>query len=167
MNKINPKQYRILAIAPSTKGFGFAVLEGRDILVDWGVRNVQGNKNAQSVKRVEELIAHYQLGVLVLQNIEDSRRAPRIKSLSRKIISMAKTRKVKVMLFSHEQVKQIYFADGRGTKYRLAEILAQRFPEELSSRLPPKRKPWMSEDYRMDIFDAVALALMLRLKKAK
>jgi len=35
----------------------------------------------------------------------------------------------------------------------------------LASRLPPKRRPWMSEDYRMDIFDAVALALILRIKK--
>jgi hypothetical protein len=43
----------------------------------------------------------------------------------------------------------------------LAEILATRFPEELAPRLPPKRKPWISEDYRMDIFDAVALAIVL------
>ena len=43
----------------------------------------------------------------------------------------------------------------------MAEILVKRFPEELGSRLPPKRRPWMSEDSRMDIFDAVALALML------
>jgi len=26
-------------------------------------------------------------------------------------------------------------------------------------RLPPKRRPWMSEDPRMDIFDAVSLAV--------
>jgi hypothetical protein len=50
--------------------------------------------------------------------------------------------------------------DGRGTKHALAEIIAKRFPEELGSRLPPKRKPWMSEDSRMNIFDAVALALL-------
>jgi len=55
----------------------------------------------------------------------------------------------------------VFFADGQGTKHALAEILAARFPEELGCRLPPKRRPWMSEDYRMDIFDAVALALVL------
>jgi len=27
------------------------------------------------------------------------------------------------------------------------------------ARLPRFRKPWMSEDYRMSIFDAVALAI--------
>jgi hypothetical protein len=61
-----------------------------------------------------------------------------------------------------EQLQQIYFADGRGTKHALAEIIAKRFPGELASRLPPKRKPWMSEDYRMSIFDAVALVLAFR-----
>jgi len=34
----------------------------------------------------------------------------------------------------------------------------QRFPE-LAPRLPRFRKPWMSEDYRMSIFDAVAFGL--------
>jgi Holliday junction resolvasome RuvABC endonuclease subunit len=163
MNKI--QHYRVLAIAPSIRGFGFAVIEGRDTLVDWGVKTVQGNKNANSLRKVEELIAHYQPGVLVLQDTENSRRSARIKALSRKIIAMAATRNVSVKLFSQEQVRRTFFDDGKGTKHAVAEILAKRFPEELASRLPPKRKPWMSEDYRMNIFDAVALALMFRLKK--
>ena len=70
-------------------------------------------------------------------------------------------------LFSQEQVRRAFFADGQGTKHALAEILAQRFPDELGSRLPPKRKPWMSEHYQMGIFDAVTLAVVLRLKYAK
>ena len=162
MNTIHPKQFRILAIAPSYRGFGFAVLEGRDTLVDWGVKNVEGNKNAQSLKQVKELIAQYQPGVLVLQDTENSLRHSRIKALSRKIIALAKVGKVGAKLFSHEQLQRIYFADGQGTKHALAEIIAKRFPEELGSRLPPKRKVWVGEHYQMDIFDAVALALALR-----
>src|ERR1700722_8116830 len=116
MNTINPKQFRILAITPSYRGFGFAVLEGQDTLVDWGVRNVQGDKNAHSLARVDELIAQYQPVVLVLQDVENSRRHSRIKALNRKIIALAATRKVSVKLFSHEQVRRTYFADGLGTK---------------------------------------------------
>ena len=48
---------------------------------------------------------------------------------------------------------------ARETKHALAVLLAARFPKELQTRLPPKRRPWMSEDYRMGIFDAVALAV--------
>jgi Holliday junction resolvasome RuvABC endonuclease subunit len=165
MNKI--QHYRILSIALSTRGFGFAVLEDKDTLVDWGVKTVQGNKNIQSLKKVEELISHYQPGVMVLQDTEGSRRSARIKALSRRIIALAKSRKVSVKLFSQEQVRRTFFTDGKGTKHAVAEIIAQRFPEELASRLPPKRKPWMSEHYQIDIFDAVALALVFRLKQVK
>jgi hypothetical protein len=38
-------------------------------------------------------------------------------------------------------------------------------PDELASRLPPKRKTWKSEDSRMDIFDAGALVVAFRIKK--
>ena len=49
MNKI--QQYRILAIAPSFRGFGYAVLEDNDTLVDWGVKTVQGNKECQFTRK--------------------------------------------------------------------------------------------------------------------
>jgi len=45
----------------------------------------------------------------------------------------------------------MFFHDGQGTKYALAELLAKSFPEELGHRLPPKCKPWESEKNRMDI----------------
>ena len=166
MNQISPKHFRILAIAPSTRGFGFAVLEGQETLVDWGVKTVKGDKNKQSLAKVEKLITHYQPGVLVLEDAsaKGSRRSPRIRKLSQQIIKMAEARKMIVKLFSRDQVMKTFIADGQGTKHALAEILAKRFPEELGLQLPPKRKPWMSEDYHMSIFDAVALVLMLRLK---
>jgi RNase H-fold protein (predicted Holliday junction resolvase) len=165
MNK--PDHFRILAIAPSTRGVGFAILEGKDSLVDWGVKTVQGDKNANSFTKVEELIAQYQPGVLVLQDAKDSRRSQRIKVLSRKIVDLAETRNVSVKLFSQEQMRRTYLANGLGTKQEIAEIIAKRFPDELGSRLPQKRKAWMSEKYQMSIFDAVALALMLRLNTKK
>ena len=166
MNKIQPKHFRILAIAPSTRGFGFAVLEGQETLVDWGVKTVKEDKNVQSLAKVEELIAYYQPEVLVLEDAsaKGSRRSPRIRKLCQQIIKMAVTRKVSVKLFSRDQVMKTFITDGPGTKHMLAEIIAKRFPEQLGRQLPPKRKPWMSEQYQMGVFDAVALAMMFRLK---
>ncbi len=89
-----------------------------------------------------------------------SRRCARIQALTKRLVALAESRSIKVALFSQKQVRRVFFADGPGTKHALAEIIAQRFPEELGFRLPPKRKPWMSEDSRMDIFDAVALAMV-------
>jgi len=44
------------------------------------------------------------------------------------------------------------------TKYAMASMLVRQFPF-LAAMLPPKRRIWESEDYRMHIFAAVALAL--------
>jgi hypothetical protein len=46
----------------------------------------------------------------------------------------------------------------RLTKYERAQAVVQRFPV-LTQKLPPKRKPWESEDYRMSVFAAAALAM--------
>lgn len=167
MNLINSDHTRILAVAPSTRGFGFAVLEGAETLVDWGVKSVNGDKNARSLVKVEELIVHYQPGVLVLEDnsAKASRHSTRIRELHQNIIAMAASRNVKVASFSREQVRRVFFAKDQGSKHALAEIIAKRFPEELGFRLPPKRRPWMSEDYRMDIFEAVSLALTFSCSK--
>ena len=163
MNKVSPQYPRILAITPSTKGFGYAVLEGHKLLVDWGVRSVTGDKNAGSIEKVEEMIAHYNPQVMVLEDtgIKGSRRSARIQALTKRLVAVGESRSIKVATFSQKQVRRVFFGDADGTKHALAEIIAERFPEELGFRLPPKRRAWMSEDSRTDIFNAVALALMV------
>jgi len=49
-------------------------------------------------------------------------------------------------------------AIGVTNKRQLAEAIAARIPA-FERYLPPPRKPWMSEDSRMNLFDAAALAL--------
>src|ERR1039458_10214711 len=68
MNKTLPKYPRILAIAPSTKGFGYAVFEGHKMLVHWGVKSVKGDKNAGAIEKVEDVIARYNPQVMVLED---------------------------------------------------------------------------------------------------
>src|SRR5665213_2524954 len=98
---------RILAVAPSTRGFGFAVLEGDAILVDWGVTSVAaGNKNAGTLKKMEAMIDLYKPAVLVLEDASarNSRRSRRIRRLTKKILSMAKAHKTTAVLLSRDQV---------------------------------------------------------------
>jgi hypothetical protein len=64
---------------------------------------------------------------------------------------------VRVKTYSRAQVIQ-YFAElGAVTKHKIAEAIAKHIPA-LSLYVPPARKPWMSENARMGIFDAAALA---------
>ena len=44
------------------------------------------------------------------------------------------------------------------TNYERAQTVVKRFPV-LTRKLPPKRKPWESEDYRMSMFAAATLAM--------
>jgi Holliday junction resolvasome RuvABC endonuclease subunit len=167
MSRSNEENLRVIAIAPSTRGFGFAVVEGEN-LVDWGIKSVRGDKNRQCLLKVQEMIAHYQPGAIFLQDhsVKGSRRSPRIRALGEQIIAIARKQQVTLTLFARQQVRRAFFSDGNGTKDALAEILAKRFPQELGCRLPAKRRPWMSEAYQMGIFDAVALGLMIGTQKS-
>jgi Holliday junction resolvasome RuvABC endonuclease subunit len=169
MNQINQNHFRIVAIVPSTRGVGFAVLEGNNTLADWGVKSANGeSKNAKSLAGVKELITDYQPDVLILEDAtaKNSQRSQRIRKLGPQTIKLAAIHKVKVKLFSRDQVMKILIPNGQGTKQALAEIIAQQFPDELGAKLPPKRKAWMREHYQIGIFDAVALALAFSLKCA-
>src|SRR5258707_2183624 len=101
MSRSNEKNLLIIAITPSTRGFGFAVLED-EALIDWGVKTVKGDKNKQCLLKVEMLIAHYQPGVMVLEDhsAKGSRRTPRIRVLGEKIAAIARKQKITVTLLS-------------------------------------------------------------------
>ena len=165
MSESSSHTIRSLAIAPSTRGIGFAVLEGEK-LVDWGVKPVTGHKNAGSLAKAEELLALYHPALLALEDAESTRRSLRIRKLHKQLLAVAKQRKLKVKVLTRAKVRGAFFADGEGTKHALATILAERFTEELQFRLPAKRRAWMSESYGMGIFDAVALVIAARGKKS-
>jgi hypothetical protein len=153
------KRPLVLSITPSPKGFGFAVLDG-ETLVDWGVKVIPGANHAKCLLKVEKLMAHYHPDLLAMEDHKKSQRSGRIRSLMRAITETALGRKIKLKLFTRGQIYKTLCADGRKSKNALAEALVERFPNELGFRLPRKRRDWTSEDYRMVMFDAVALALM-------
>jgi len=161
MNLNESKRSRVLAVVPSTRGFGFAVLEGRDKLVDWGVKTVKQDKNAGCVAKLEKLIDESRPAFLALEDYSKkaARRSSRIKAFGEQMAAAASSMGVKIKRYGRKRVGSILFGDERTTKHARAQMLAGRFAEELESRLPGERRPWMSEAYQMGIFDAVALAL--------
>jgi hypothetical protein len=156
---IKNKGVRILAIAPTSRGFGYAVMEGPKWLMAHGNKAILKNKNARALVWVDKFIRLYKPSVLILPdvNASDTHRATRIKNLHRQIGALARKHQLKLKLVTGTKMRELLLDDSKGTKQAMAEALAKLFPEELKSRLPPKRRPWMSEDPRMDIFDAVGL----------
>lgn len=162
MNKV---QIRILAISLSTYGFGYAVMENGCRLVNYGKKVIPKDKNTKSLAGIEKMMVRSKPEFLVLQDVdaEGTHRAPRIKELHKKVLTLAKKHKLKSVKISQKQLRLTLLGREDGTKQEMAELMASRFSDELSSRLPPKRKPWLSEDSRMDIFDAVGLVAALQL----
>ncbi len=161
MNQEATKIVRVLAIAPSARGFGYAVMENR-VILECGVKRAKGDKNLWSLSKIERLMKVFQPGVLVLQdmNAKGSRRAPRIKELHERIVALGGKQGRKVRLVSEKRLRMALLGDVNGTKHEMAQELARRFPTELSRKLPPKRRPWDSEDARMDMFVAAGLAVV-------
>lgn len=127
---------------------------------DWGVRNVRGPKNPQSVRAAAQLMQRYTPDALVVEDCraKGRRRRERVRKLIDELTELAAANGVPVHRVSRTKVGQVFARLGATNKHRMAGVIAVRFPE-LAPRLPPERKPWMSEDARMAIFDAVAFAL--------
>lgn len=167
MNQTASKQIRILAIALTARGFGYCVMENQAIL-ESGNKEVKGDKNEQSVVKIERLLKQFLPGVLVLQNVNAAgcRRAPRIKALHRQIVELAAKSGLKISLLSGKLLREALLGDAKGTKHEMAETLAEKYPAELAMKLPPKRRAWENEDGRMDMFDAVGLAVVVKCRSA-
>jgi hypothetical protein len=152
---------RVLAIDPTTKGFAFVIFEGSDLLLDWGLSDVKPDrKNALCLMRIESLLSRYVPDVVVLEACDGrgSHRRRRVRSLIRSIRGLAARKGFRSRAFSRAEIRRAFAALAKATKHPIAVEIAQRFPE-LTARLPRVRKPWMSEDERMSIFDAAAMAL--------
>lgn len=148
---------RILAIDPCTRGFGFAVLEGPERLIDWGVKEARSNKNARCVRQIADLISCYRPDAIVIEDYADTgcRRCLRVRKLLQDIRKLAARKRIKTYRFSGRAVSAAFSQSGACTKHQITSIVAKCLPE-LAPRQPPFRKPWMSEDQRMRIFSAVA-----------
>jgi RNase H-fold protein (predicted Holliday junction resolvase) len=107
MSRAYTKDIRVLAIDPSTRGFGFAILEGPERLIDWGVKETKTDKKRRSLKFGAELIERYQPRVIVVEDYEGkgSRRCQRVGELINDISKLASNRKIRVRNVSRAKVK--------------------------------------------------------------
>lgn len=158
----NGKRFKeALAVDPTTRGFAFAILERRGRLVDWGGKKAVGpDRNTRCARELVRLIRIYRPDVLVLENCTayGSRRCSRIRLLLRHLENVAAGQGIPTKRISARFAREACANDPRATKHAVARALVARFPE-LARKLPPPRKPWMTEDGRINIFDAVGLAV--------
>jgi len=151
----------VLAIYLSTRGFAFVLFESPLSPIDWAVKDIRrARKHERSLLGIAELVDRYQPGVMVLQDTSarGTTRVRRIRVLNAAIIELAENAGIETIAFSRGEVMRSFASAGVTNKRGLAEAIATHIPA-FERYLPPPRKPWMSEDSRMNLFDAAALAL--------
>lgn len=146
---------RLLSIDPCGEGFGYAIFEGPEKLLDWGLK--AGSDNRECLRKAARLIRRYRPEVLVVEDTDarGCRRRPRAIRLIRSLLTLAASRSLLTRRISHRFVRSCFTEGEEPVKSEIALALVQRFPE-----LGPYyslRKRGEGED-RLAIFDAAAFA---------
>ena len=149
---------RVIALDVRSRSFGFVVFEGPNEILDWGVRSFRSGANAVKAPAATKLLSLLDeftpSAVVIRERTTRSAKKPKLLSI---IERQVRNRRVPVRFITPRDVNRA-FVGFESNKYEVASALAKQFPT-LASRLPPKRKIWQSEDYRIGIFDAAAVGV--------
>ena len=160
--KVASLAYRglLLAVHPTSRGFGWVLFESPLSPVDWGIASARSGRNARLLARFERLLNRYDPAILVLEEFESgsAKRAVNIQMLCRSMIHLASCKGMDTKIYNRAVIRTVFSNIGAATRYEIAQAIAQRI-DAFSHRLPRYRKPWIPEDPRQSLFDAAALAL--------
>ncbi len=150
----------VLAIAPTSRGFGFVLFVSRAKPVDWGVKETRNDKNRRALMKIEAMLRVVMPTVLVLEDRmhRSCRRSVRIKLLLENIGTLAEAQGLTVSSYSRRDIRRTFGAKGK-SKDAIAAAIVEEVPA-LRPWLPRRRRIWESEHHSMAIFEAAALAMV-------
>lgn len=151
----------VLAISPTPHGIAYAAFEAPLTPIDWGFKRIKDeDKNARSFEFVNKLCTALRPETLVIEDCETapSKRQERVRRLYALIATLAETDNRPLARYSKERVRRTFREAGAIDRYEIAQAIASYIPAFVY-RMPKVRKLWQSQDDRLAIFDAAALAL--------
>ena len=149
----------VLSIYPNVSGLGYAVFEGALIPVDWGIKTARQKKHTTLMRHTESLLHLFKPSTIILPaRSAFVHGSERLVKVAVDIEKVAMSCGAVVRWYSRTEIRQHFSHYGAQSKDAIAAAISRLLPE-FEQHLPPPRKIWMSEDYRMGIFDAVALML--------
>jgi len=150
----------VLAVHPSATGMGWTAFEGPLSVYDWGVFTAKIDKNAKCLAKLDKLLRRFEPQALILEvfDTRSLKRACRVRRLCREMIELAALRGAHVELYGRDEIAAGFSHVGAATRRDIAAAVTS-VVEGFEHRLPPPRRAWMSEDPRMALFNAAALAL--------
>lgn len=150
----------VLAVRPTTRGFGWVLFEGAFVPVDWGLVAARGDTSARAMRRFEKLLNQYRPAIVALEKPGPARKgvSSRARLLADTMRGFAENRDIDVPLYTRPEISLAVTGGEDATRHAVAEAVAEQLPI-LRYRLPPKRKPWLPEDDRQSLYDAAALGI--------
>lgn len=151
----------VLAVFPTSRDVAYTLFSAPLTPIDWGLKRIIGkDRNARSLEIVSGLIASLRPDTLVIEDCEtvDSRRSRRVRRLYALIATLAETENVTLVRYSRAHMRETFEETGAITRHQVAQAIATYIPA-FAHRMPKVRALWQSEDHRLAIFDAAALAL--------
>jgi Holliday junction resolvasome RuvABC endonuclease subunit len=150
----------VLAIHPTSRGFGWVLFEGPLVPVDWGIASAKVNRSSQCMGRFKQLLDQYEPSALILEMFDEneSQRSERIRLLAQTMRGFANNHDMDTPVYSREEVSAAVTDNKKASRHTVALAVAGQLPD-LQHRLPNARKLWQSEDDRQCLFDAAALGI--------
>src|SRR5687768_14777551 len=104
------QEFRVLAIHPTYRGFGFTVFEPGEKLIDWGLKIVKHDTNTRCMNLIEELMEGYNPDVIVIEDlvVKTTRRGQRVKSLLRRAARLAARKEIECRRFSRQDIMESF-----------------------------------------------------------
>lgn len=151
---------RVIALDVRRHRFGFVVLQGTSVL-DCGNRSCNRADAVQCLRpRLQRILATY-APVLILMHSRVPNASADVNErdvLAYALQDVGRASGAEILEIPEPAVRAYFALHNAHTKHEIAYAVASFLPE-LSWKLPPRRKAWESEHYRMSIFNAAALAL--------
>ncbi len=148
----------LLSIYPNNRGFGYALMEDPQKLLDYGIVTIRPLCNGRILKRIEKLLDYYKPQIVITQDYKcpHARYGKRNKALIWAIVELAQRKNLEVHCYTRTQIRDVFEQFNARTKHEVSQTIAKWLPE-VAYRLPKLRTVWGTEDYNMGIFDALAM----------
>ena len=150
----------VLAVQPTSHGFGWVLFERPMSLVNWGIASTHNDYATWCMARFEKLVDLYRPQVLVLETrpADKGFSKGRARLLSKAMQGFCANRDIEVHRYAYAEVTEALVAKPVEKRRAIVEAVAGIFPI-LRDRQPRPRRPWESEDGRRCLFDAAALGV--------
>jgi hypothetical protein len=131
---------RAIGIDVRGQGFGYAVLEGSERLIDWGGAKVPRLDVSIFLAKLDALMVRFRVDVVVLEEPAGSARLARARSWLAWAEQTAAERGSRAVVVSREAFLEA-FSESGSTRWEIAVALTRQFPE-LAPLLPPRKRRW-------------------------